>query len=203
MLSENNPEARELAEAGARYDVARSMDRGGDAAFMAASLVQAAALLSIARSLAEIAEKGLAVPTAILGDPSTYTEATPVISAKPGKKRPSAAELVIAEQDRLAADRAAEMADVLAAEDFAAFADPDPDPEPEPTKKSKKGKKSKKSKAAAPVKRQLTTKERLADALAAAEAEPGFSRTPPPPLVPRPGERDPMIDVDTPGLGRD
>jgi hypothetical protein len=203
MLSENNPEARELAEAGARYDVARSMDRGGDAAFMAASLVQAAALLSIARSLAEIAEKTPGKMT-WSNDPenvaSYYGPAHPP-AIKPGKKRPSAAELVIAEQDRLAADRAAEMADALAAEDFAAFADPDP--EPEPTKKSKKGKKGKKSKTVASPKRQLTTKEKLADALAAAEAEPGFSRTPPPPLVARPGERDPMIEVDTPGLGRD
>jgi hypothetical protein len=190
MLSENNPEARELAEAGARYDVARSMDRGGDAAFMAASLVQAAALLSIARSLAEIAEKssGNTWPEDGKPDP-VLTRTVP----KPGKRRPTA------EEAQAAPAIVEAMPAVEAAIDgFAGFAEPET-----PTKKSKKGKKGKKSKKAAPVKRQLTTKERLADALAAAEAEPGFSRTPPPPLVPRPGERDPMIEVDTPGLGRD
>jgi hypothetical protein len=189
MLSETNPEARELTEAGARYDVARSMDRGGDAAFMAASLVQAAALLSIARSLAEIVEKFSGKMT--WPDDPDLVPPSVAKTPKPGKRRPAPEEVVEYVPPVVATAPEPE-------DEFAGFAEPEP-----PTKKSKRGKKGKKSKKAAPVKRQLTTKERLADALAAAEAEPGFSRTPPPPLVPRPGERDPMIEVDTPGLGRD
>lgn len=180
MLSKDNPETQVLDDLEKMLATAKARTSATDLA----GVTQAAALISIARSLAVIAEH------------FDLTEDVVKIAKRPGHPEDDALGKRLAELD---------VGGLTVEQALAAF-DPDGDDrfDDPPREAVRSGKKGKKGKGAKKFRRPAkTTRDKLYDALAELERTPGFSRTPPPPRKPNKREIDPMIKLNDPELGAD